>query len=310
MGVIRYLKNRAWYDRYTRQAIDEINQTISTERLQRRIDYLREKTLNSTQSGVSNEKYCEHELIVSLTSFGKRIYDVYLAIESIMQGTIKPNRIILWLAENEFKGKMLPRTLQLQQFRGLEILFCEDMRSYNKLIPSLKHYPNACVITIDDDVMYEYDIVERLVNSYLENPNAICACRIHKLTFDKEHKLNSYMNWAREISMGERFSPYLFPTGVGGVLYPPHCLSEEVFNKDIFMEICPYADDVWFYSMALLNNTPITQVYTGKPKGYYMQLPSSLIDALSLENTNPANCRNDVQIKAVFEKYNLYDKLL
>ena len=158
--------------------LNEINRKVNEGRLQQRIDYLKDKTLNSTEKGVSDERYCEHEVIVSLTSFGKRIFDVYLAIESFMQGTIKPNKIILWLSENEFNGKMLPHTLQLQQVRGLEIKFCKDLRSYKKLIPSLKLYPDACIITIDDDVIYEYDIVERLVNAHLNDTHTICACRV------------------------------------------------------------------------------------------------------------------------------------
>ena len=75
------------------------------------------------------------------------------------------------------------------------------------------------------------------------------------------------------------------------------------------MKLCPYADDVWFYSMRLLNNIKVVPVYTTKHFGNYVELPSAYINALYTENTNPNNCRNDVQIKAVFEKYGLYDKL-
>ena len=50
-------------------------------------------------------------MIVTLTTFGQRLNDVYLAIESIMQGSLLPNRIILWLAD-DMRGKVLPVTLQ------------------------------------------------------------------------------------------------------------------------------------------------------------------------------------------------------
>lgn len=32
--------------------------------------------------------------------------------------------------------------------------------------------------------------------------------------------------------------------GVGGILYLPHSLDKEVFNDDVFMDICLNADDV------------------------------------------------------------------
>ena len=90
----------------------------------------------------------------------------------------------------------------------------------------------------------------------------------------------------------------------------PSCFSKEVLNQAAFMELCPFADDVWFYAMRLLNDTPIRQVYTGKPEGYFIDLPSRGIEALSIENDNAANCRNDMYLKAVFDRYNLYGKLL
>ena len=83
--------------------------------------------------GVANDKYGNEKIIVSLTTYGKRIYDVALSIESIMQGSMKPNKIILWI-DKSWKGKGLPLALQRQQSRGLEINFCKDIRSYTKLV--------------------------------------------------------------------------------------------------------------------------------------------------------------------------------
>lgn len=315
MGLLKYIKNHIWHDRNTRSSLDQAQhklnriQSVLDEMVsQNRMDYLRDKTLNSHESGISDEKCCESELVVSLTTFGKRIYDVYLAIESIMQGSIKPNRIILWLSEEEFKGKPLPRTLELQRKRGLQVEYCEDIRSYKKLIPTLKLYPDSCIVTIDDDVMCEFDVVERLLNSHLNHPNAVCACRMHEVKLDENGRLKGYLDWNWDIVKCDKASSLLFPTGVGGVLYPPHCLPDEVLNEKVFMSICPYADDVWLYAMELMHGTPAVKTYTGK-KYYFVDIPSYAINSLSAQNTNAANCRNDVQIKAVFDKYQLYSKL-
>lgn len=315
MRLFRYIKNRLYHDNDTKRLLEEglrkmdgLYYSMMNVVYQQRIDFLRGKTLSSIENGISEEKYCDYEIIVSLTSFGRRIYDVHLAIESIMQGTMKPNRILLWLSESEFGNRTLPITLQKQQERGLDIRFCEDMRAYTKLVPTLRAFPDSCIITIDDDAMYEYDIVERLVNTHLEHPEAVCACRIHKVRLDETGKPKSYLDWEMETEQCECNTSLLFPTGVGGVLYPPKCFPKEVFDQDVFMSICPYADDVWYYAMELLNGTPVVKTYTGKPC-YYMNLPSSTLDALSTQNVNVTNCRNDAQIKAVFERYNLFGKL-
>lgn len=313
MGIVRYIRNQFKHDRNTRSILNNqyselqrINELLTNQRIR---EY-REKTLNSTEAGVSDNKLCDKNVVVSLTSFGSRIYDVHLAIESIMQGTVKPNSIILWLSEEEFKGKTLPKTLELQMKRGLHVEYTKDIRAYTKLIPSLMKYPEDCIITIDDDAIYEYDIVERLVASYQKNPDAISACRIHKVILDENNKPVSYLDWEWGVREIANDSPLYFPTGVGGVLYPPHCFSKEVFNQQVFMEKCPFADDVWFYAMRLLNNTPVAQVYTGRPSGYYWELPSSSINALSSTNTDVNKCENDYQLEVLFDYYDLYNKLI
>ena len=72
--------------------------------------------------------------IIDRTSNRHTTYDT---IESIMEQTMKANRIILWL-DYSFEKQPLPKALQLLQKRGLEIEYCKDIRSYKKLIPALK----------------------------------------------------------------------------------------------------------------------------------------------------------------------------
>ena len=58
---------------------------------------LQDKAMNSVNSGISDEKYCENDIIISLTSYASRVQTVHLTIESLLNQTIKPNKIILWL---------------------------------------------------------------------------------------------------------------------------------------------------------------------------------------------------------------------
>lgn len=313
MGIIRFIKNQFRHDRNTKAllnklqyAVSSCNTTILENTIRQRTYILNEQCMHCTEKGISDERYCDEDIIVSLTSFGNRIHEVYLAIESIMQGTIKPNKIVLWLAEDEFKGKNLPITLKKQQQRGLEIDYCEDIRSYKKIVPSMKKYPNACIITIDDDVMYDFDLVENLVASHLTHPEAICANRIHRIKTDNQHHPLSYLEWDMEIDTQE-ISNYHFLTGAGGNLFPPHCFIDDFFDDKKFMELCPYADDVWINAMIWLSNKHIVKSYTHSECGQDgIDNKTSQKDALSNENTDTHNCRNDVQIKAIFGHYNLY----
>ena len=310
MGLIKYFTNWVHLPRNTRASLSGIS--YSLEKLPNSEDcesilyrhYLQDKALHCTAFGISNEKYTNHEIIISLTTYGERLHSVHLAIESIMQGSIKPNRIVLWLAEDEFHEKKIPKTLLLQQSRGLEIKYCKDLKSYNKLIPSLQEFPNDTIITIDDDVMYEYDLIERLVNAHITHPRAVCACRMHRIKLDKNGLPLSYLDWEQCIN-DEEPSALNFPTGVGGILYPPNCFNEEVFNSDVFMDICPKADDIWFYCMAKINSTQAFWVKTPRPSCYFFDIPITE-PTLSTYNIDPIIRGNDVQFKEVYKKYNLF----
>ncbi|MBQ5610484.1 MAG: hypothetical protein IIU83_02705 [Fibrobacteraceae bacterium] len=285
---------------------DIINAQLRQNLFDQKSLQLAEQALHSAERGFSSEKLCEEEIIVSLTSYGKRIYDVYLAIESIMQGSIKPNRIILWLSEEEFKNKELPLTLKNQTKRGLEIRFCKDIKSYKKLIFALNEFPNACIITIDDDLIYNFDLVENLIASHKINPNCIWANRIHEMTYNNNGSLKSYLQWNMCSQTNAQALKNNFFTGCGGTLFPPNSLHTETLNDDVFMNICPTADDVWFNAMARLKGTEIRKSFTHSLNGEDFVVNERLqSDGLCATNNNSENCRNDEQIKAVFEKYRI-----
>jgi hypothetical protein len=265
-----------------------------------------DKTLHCEERGVSDESLCEEEVIVSLTSHGNRVHDAHLAIESIMQQTVLPNRIVLWLSKDEFQGKTLPIALQRQVERGLEIAYCEDLRSYTKLIPSLKRFPEACIITVDDDLAYRPDLLEKLIRSHISHPSDICASRIHRIVLDAAGRPVPYDNWNLCFEECPEENNLVFFTGCGGVLYPPDCFPEEVFNREVYLNVCPSADDVWFNAMRLLGGIRVTKVYSPTRKGDYLELPSSFVNPLWETNQKTDN---DLAIAAVYGRYGLFEKL-
>ena len=278
-----------------------------------RHDLLIHEAINSTSPGISNEKYCDEEIIVSLTTYGRRIIDVSATIESIMQGTMKPNRIVLCL-EEELRGTVLPITLKNQMKRGLEVIYYKNIRSYKKLVPTIQKYPEASVITIDDDAIYDYDLVEKLVNTHISHPKHVVANRIHRVVLGEDNHPLDYPLW-KWLSSPEDDSPLNFATGVGGMLYPPHVLHPEVTNEKVFMDICPHADDVWFYAMTLMAGSRVVKCPTRNPSGDEFVLNESVQDMglCQINITHEANSthtENDTQLKAVFDKYNLWGKLL
>lgn len=268
-----------------------------------RVQQLTYQTLNSKEKGVAKRRAYGTEVIVSLTSHGRRLYEVFLSIESIMQGSMKPDRIILWLPK-DLQNEAIPQTLMNQQSRGLEIIFTEDIGPYTKLIPAMKDCPDSIIVTIDDDILYPYDTLELLCFTYQRHPHCICANRILDIKLDPQGVPTSLPTW-KELKDKERISKYNFFEGVGAVLYPPHCFKPEVFEVSVFKDICPTADDVWLNCMALLSKTSVV------PANYhYCYFPLLINDsiqdsALWRINSSAKDTPNDLQLRAVLKKYNL-----
>lgn len=264
---------------------------------------LEHEILHSNRKGITSNQYGDSEIIVSLTTYGRRLRDVCYTIESLMQQTSLANRIVLWLDPVTI-SQQLPVALKKQMERGLEIHETPDIRSYKKLIPALIRYPNAAIITVDDDVIYDFDFIENMISSYKTAPHDIHACRVHSMEFDTKGNLLPYNMWkfCQSIVTNRNFL-----TGVGGVLYPPYSLHNEVLNKQAFTTICPTADDVWFTAMAKLNGRQIIKIQTRNSNGQDY-LENSSVQDMGLCNINTGkNGKNDEQIKAVFTKYGIYD---
>lgn len=247
------------------------------------------------------------ELIVSFTTYSKRIHDVHLVVESIAQQTLKPNRLILWLDEDEFTLDTIPLILHKQIKRGLEVRFCANYRSYKKLIPTLQHFPDANIITIDDDILYPHDMVELLLKEHKIQPRCIVGHRAHKMQKDSNGGLLPYNKWEYE-ALESKPSAFVFITSGAGTLFPSQCFSQEILNSEVFMSLCPNADDVWFKAMSLLSNTPCKKVDDSRIfKEHFLIMQDS--QDIGLCHSNSTEFGNDYQLNKVFDKYDLFNKL-
>lgn len=255
--------------------------------------------LPKIKSGINKNKNRKEKIIVSLTTMPSRIETVAFAIESIMRQTYRPDRILLWLASDEFPSKnILPQRLLNLRKRGLEIHFCENLRPYNKLYYSLKKFPEDIIITIDDDVIYSEKLIEQLMRGHKKFTNCIICTRAHEIKIDYMGNVWPYNSWLL-YEQREKFdtlpSMKNFFTGVGGVLYPPHCLDDMVFDAEIIRKMVPLADDIWFNLMARKKGTKTALVKTNSK--YLFVIPESQRVALHMQNCG--HQRNDIYLKNV-----------
>jgi hypothetical protein len=160
--------------------------------------------------------------------------------------------------------------LALQQ-AGLTIEYTEDLKSFKKIIPALRRFPDAFIVTADDDVYYWPTWLEELVNAYSPARREILCHRVNRIRLAANGRPLPYSQWDFEYR-GFEPSPLIFPTGAGGVLYPPGHLHPDVVDDATFRALCPSTDDVWLYWMGLRGGSQFRRTELGRPR---MRWPGS-----------------------------------
>ena len=241
----------------------------------------------------------QHRVVISLTTYGRRLDNVDLTIRSLFKQTYKADVVVLNLAETEFSPASIPKSLKILQKHGLVINYTCDTRSYKKLIPTLALYPEDLIITVDDDVLYPDCLVAYLVDAYLKSPNMIHGFRGYSVPI-QENTILPYEQWKKCVR--DSYGKDIMLTGVGGILYWPGCFHPDIARQDLFMSLAPTADDLWFKAMTTLNNTPSHCVdYQGRFKSKFLSTSNSVIAPLNKKNKGQQH--NDKMIKNLVAHY-------
>jgi hypothetical protein len=252
--------------------------------------------------GLNKDKR-DFELIVTLTTIPSRIDNIWITLESIFRQSYKPDRIMLWLSDEEFEGVTLPNSLLQLKGKGLEINYCENLRSHNKYYHTVVNNPNATIITVDDDIIYTENMIANLMQMHKEFPYAVCSNMTHLVTYENG-KLIPYVKWKPTYKKILKPTHKLIQLGVCGVLYPPKVLPEVCFDKALIRELSYGSDDVWLNTMCLINDTPIVTNKTFNK--YFLTISGS--QKVSLLSINSFQGRKDKILDAVHRYFNITEK--
>lgn len=246
------------------------------------------------------KKMVSRRLIVSLTTYPKRIGLIPQVLESLYEQTRTPDEIVLWLAPEQFpeREKELPeRLVELSGQGKLTIRWCDDLKAHKKYFFAMQEYPEDLIVTVDDDLTYSPDTLAVLYNSYLLYPDAVSTVRAHLMVLDENRQILPYLSWIQETDACiHEPSMQLMATGGAGVLYPPHLFRKEFFDQQAIMENSPYADDLWLKAMQLASEVPVV---VARPHEQLRYIPDSQEEALYLINVRQD--QNDVQLKNIIQ---------
>mgnify|MGYP002623930268 CR=1 FL=1 len=244
--------------------------------------------------------------IVSITTFPLRTKHFWITLYFIFMQTIRPGKIIVVLSKEEFPNgiKSLPKSMLYYCDKGVEYCFVDyNLRPHNKYYYAMQNYSQRIIVTLDDDLLYYSDTIERLLRIHKKCPNSVCSNRVTKMIIDKDNP-GSINKWHLTfIEHGPSSS--LLALGYSGILYPPQwCGNDVLFDKDLINDLSLHADDLWLKAVELINGVDVA---SGDYYAHPVTLPSSQKIALQKTNARKSNPRNETIWNNLVKYFSLND---
>lgn len=241
------------------------------------------------------------EAIVTLTSITSRLPTLHIVLRSLLDQSVLPKKIMLWLHEDE----KIPPALAKLESKLIEIHYTHLRCPHKKLIGSMHLYPDQVLITCDDDVIYRKEWLETLWAEHLKRPKAVLAVNTVHINHDEQGQPLHAKSWRSPLNNVINERAFL-PIGLWGTLYPPKSLHESYGDEELFLQLCPRADDLWFKAMALLQGTLSLPTKT-KPRE---PIPIIGTQKKALKKTNVKKDGNTPQWRALSDHFNLPSYIL
>lgn len=232
-------------------------------------------------------------LIVSLTSYPPRFAALAASLKCLLTQSVRPDLVVLWVAHQD--AASLPSDVLALRRAGLRIERCAELGPHKKLVPARTLWPHAFIATADDDVYYARDWLAELIAAWVPGRREIPCHRAHRVKLTSAGLPASYAHWRFEAPPGPA-SPLTFPTGVGGVLYPPKSLHPDAGNTTLLEALAPTSDDAWVYWMARRQGWMFRRISRRR----FVCWPGT--QHVALQNAN-APVNNDLQIARLASRF-------
>ncbi len=241
----------------------------------------------------------KQKITVSLTSFPLRFGGLHLVIKSLLTQTVRPDRIVLYYdADTPLPGSLTALTAYGFQAQKRDT---PAIKPHNKYLHAMLDYPDDLIVTVDDDMIYPPDLIEKLMLTHERFPQCVCAARAHLMRFE-DGKVAPYDSFGWCLTKINTPSMRYLATGVGGVMYPPGCLDSRAFDVRQITELCPNADDLWLKVMQVLKGTKVAVCDRSVAKRI-LPVPDSQTESLNASNVHAH--KNDEYMRALCEAFSL-----
>lgn len=181
-------------------------------------------------------------VVISLTTILGREHLLVKTLASISRQTWYPDAIYLWIPQGQ-----VPIPQLAQSFPDVNIMVGPDQGPAMKLLPTLtlETDPNTRIITVDDDVEYPSELVDKLVRSSALIPD-------HAIGFTGWN-LDGWGSMSPEVAhMNDSFTSCVFfhPVqvleGFRGIVYRRGFFADDIHDHARALQAFRYHDDILF----------------------------------------------------------------
>ena len=178
-------------------------QREQTEKMRRRVYHERKhveekpkvtaKKVEEQNPDASNYEKYGGRIVVTMTSWKKRIGNCVKVIGTILGQTIKPDIVYLNLSSEEFKNKEedLPKDLLTLRDENEKFIINwvdgENTKTMKKVFPVLQYLDDEdFIINTDDDTLMPKDLIESRMKEWGRHKRPIPACNNQRIHYRKE----------------------------------------------------------------------------------------------------------------------------
>ena len=237
------------------------------------------------------------KIVVSLTSFPARINNVWQVVTCMLNQTLHPDKIVLWLSKEQFPDpNTIPESLRVLEGEIFKIRIVDgDLRSHKKYYYASLEYADDHIFLIDDDIYYSTTLLENTWIEYLKYENAVICNYGYHIGFNNNGMMKSYNTWERCYHKSN--DKNLFFGSGGGTLFCPSKMYKDLTNIELSFKLTPTADDIWLNAMARIAKAEIVLLANG------LILPINNRENSTLHSVNVGMAQNDEQLKNVRNYY-------
>jgi hypothetical protein len=216
----------------------------------------------------------ENKINICLTTISLRYYLLEKTLKNLLNQIISANITVFYSNEGFLFDEGIPDE-KINYFKKLflciNFIKVPNIGSFRKLIYALKYYPNSIIITVDDDTIYDNQLVEKMLNEYNKYKCIICGrARLYNFEDSKTIEELEMIDTCNEELLN------ILPEGSGGILYHSSFFDDNFINddykRDIFTKnnyLLLKNDDIYFRYYTLKKNIKVKKIninYTTKYK--------------------------------------------